>query len=57
MEASEPKWINPVLNIIGVNSIGSEASISFTILVILKEYKNDNQNNENQNLQIHRYKL
>ena len=26
LEASEPKWFNPVLNIIGLTSLGSEAS-------------------------------
>ena len=27
METSEPKWVNPVLNTIGLTHLGSEASI------------------------------
>ena len=35
MEASEPKWVNPVLNIIGVNSIrlgGLQISVSNIVI-------------------------
>ena len=40
MEASEPKWVNRVLNIIGVNSLGSDASkLSQRELIILVKFE------------------
>ena len=35
MEASEPKWVNPILKIIGLTHLGSEASI-----YNMKQYQN-----------------
>ena len=47
-EASEPKWVNPVLNIIGVNSLrlgGLQINLSFTFYRFLKNF-NFHRSNE-----------